>query len=104
MTQGAAAESLLNARQSTAVLSALAIAAVLSVERSCAGVQAWRRTRDRTAFAFPVTHFVRDVAWSAAIVAWVARWAFRSERAPAHSMLPHIRRREKTSPVSVHNV
>jgi len=53
---------------------------------------------------FPVTHLVRDVAWSAAIVAWVARWAFRRQRTPAHSMLPHIRRREQPAPVSVHDV
>ncbi|MFL6280522.1 MAG: glycosyltransferase [Vicinamibacterales bacterium] len=83
---------------------ALAIAAGLGVERLVAGVQAWRQTRDRAALAFPVTHLVRDIAWSAAIVAWIARCAFRSERAPAHSMLPQIRRSEQPPPVAVGNV
>ncbi len=70
---------------------AFALVATLFVERFCAGIQAWRRTRDRTALAFAATHLVRDVAWSAAIVLWVARCVFRRERAPAHSMLPHAR-------------
>jgi glycosyltransferase involved in cell wall biosynthesis len=73
------------------LLTALAIGAVLSVERLCAGVQGWRRTGDRAALAFAVTHLVRDVAWSAAIIVWFARWIFRRERGPAHSMLPHPR-------------
>ncbi len=73
------------------LLTALAIAIVLFVERLCAGVQAWRRTDDRAALAFAITHLVRDIAWSAAIVVWVTRWVFRRERVPAHSMLPDPR-------------
>jgi hypothetical protein len=71
------------------LLAALAIATVLFVERLAAGVQAWRRTGDRAALAFAVTHLVRDIAWSAAIIVWFSRWIFRRERAPAHSMFPH---------------
>lgn len=73
------------------LLTALSIAVALFVERLCAGVQAWRRTGDRAALAFAITHLVRDVAWSAAIVVWFARWVFRRQRAPAHSMLPDPR-------------
>ena len=77
------------------LLAALAIWIVLFVERLSAGVQAWRRTGDRAALAFAVTHLVRDIAWSAAIVVWFARWICRRERAPAHSMLPHPRMHEQ---------
>ena len=61
----------------------------LFAERSCAGVAVWRRSRDRAALAFGVSHLVRDAAWSIAIVLWIARGVLRRERAPAHSMLPH---------------
>jgi glycosyltransferase involved in cell wall biosynthesis len=58
----------------------------LGVERAAAGVGAWRRTGDRAALAFSITHLARDIAWAAAIVAWVARWALKQDRGPAHSM------------------
>ena len=83
---------------------AAAIGAGLCIERFCAGVQAWRRTGDRTALAFAVTHLVRDIAWSAAITVWLARYVFRRERAPAHSMLPYARIGEQPSPVPPGNV
>jgi glycosyltransferase involved in cell wall biosynthesis len=83
---------------------AFAIVATLFVERFCAGVQAWRRTRDRTALAFAATHLVRDVAWSAAIVLWLARCVFRHERAPADSMLPHARIGEQPLTMSAEDV
>ena len=79
---------------------AVTIAAVLFIERCCAGLQAWRRTQDPAALAFAVTHLVRDVAWSAAIVMWLARYAFRHDRAPDHSMLPHARMVEQPLPAS----
>jgi len=86
------------------LLAAFAIGLVLFVERACAGVQAWRRTGDRAALAFAVTHLVRDVAWSAAIVLWVARYVFRRDRAPAHSMLPHARIVERPVAASPNDV
>jgi hypothetical protein len=79
---------------------AVTIAAVLFIERCGAGLQAWRRTQDPAALAFAVTHLVRDVAWSAAIVMWLARYAFRHDRAPDHSMLPHARMVEQPLPAS----
>ena len=77
------------------LMTAVAIAVALSVERLCAGVQGWRQTADSAALAFAVTHLVRDVAWSAAIIVWFGRWIFRRERAPAHSMLPRPRINEQ---------
>jgi glycosyltransferase involved in cell wall biosynthesis len=64
----------------------LGLMAGLGVERTAAGVDAWRRTGDRTALAFSITHLARDIAWAAAIVAWLARWVLKRDRGPAHSM------------------
>jgi glycosyltransferase involved in cell wall biosynthesis len=64
----------------------LGLGAGLAVERTAAGVDAWRRTGDRAALAFSITHLARDIAWAAAIVAWLARWALKRDRGPAHSM------------------
>jgi glycosyltransferase involved in cell wall biosynthesis len=80
-------------------LAALLIIGALFVERLTAGIQAWRRTGDRAALAFPVTHIVRDLAWSAAIVIWLARWALKHDRAPGHSMFSHARLSEHVTPV-----
>jgi glycosyltransferase involved in cell wall biosynthesis len=86
----------------------LGLIAGLGVERTAAGVDAWRRTRDRAALAFSITHLARDIAWAAAIVTWLARWALKRDRGPAHSM--HRRAhptegghssRERTAEVSV---
>ena len=52
-------------------IAGLLIIGVLAAERFAAGIQAWRHTGDLTALAFPVTHLVRDIAWSAAIVTWI---------------------------------
>ena len=86
------------------VLGALLIIGALVVERLTAGIQAWRRTGDRAALAFPVTHVIRDVAWSAAIVIWVARWALKHDRAPGHSMFSHARLSEQVTPVEARRV
>jgi glycosyltransferase involved in cell wall biosynthesis len=64
----------------------LGLMAGLGVERTAAGIAAWRRTGDRAALAFSITHLARDIAWAAAIVAWLARWALKRDRGPAHSM------------------
>jgi hypothetical protein len=59
---------------------------VLSVERTIGGISAWRRTGDPAALGFAFAHLVRDVAWAFAIITWSARWAFKRDRRPAHSM------------------
>ena len=64
----------------------LALVAGLGVERTAAGVDAWRRSGDRAALAFSIAHLARDIAWAVAIVTWLARWALRHDRGPAHSM------------------
>jgi glycosyltransferase involved in cell wall biosynthesis len=87
--------------QSAPVIVGALILALLAGERSLAGIHAWRSTGDLAALAFPVTHLVRDIAWSAAIVAWVLRWALKHERTPGHSMFSHPRRGERLAPVDV---
>jgi glycosyltransferase involved in cell wall biosynthesis len=72
----------------------LGLMAGLGVERTAAGVDAWRRTGDRAALAFSITHLARDIAWAAAIVAWLARWALNRDRGPAHSMHRRAHRTE----------
>ena len=72
---------------------------LLVTERSVAGVDAWRRTGDCTALAFPLTHVVRDVAWAAAIATWVGRWALKRERRPGHSMFSHARLTDHLPPI-----
>ena len=83
------------------VIAALLILVTLAGERTVAGIQAWRRTRDVAALAFPLTHLVRDLAWSAAIVTWVVRWALQHEGRPGHSMFSHPRLGEHLTPVDV---
>jgi glycosyltransferase involved in cell wall biosynthesis len=86
----------------------LALVAGLGVERMAAGVDAWRRSGDRAALAFSIAHLARDIAWAVAIVTWLARWALRHDRGPAHSMhrRAHLTEyghssRERTAEVSV---
>jgi len=86
------------------LLAAAAITALLLAERSGAGVQAWQRTGDRSALAFGVTHLVRDIAWSAAIVAWFGRGILRRERDPAHSMVARARIDELPTTVCAEDV
>lgn len=80
------------------LLVAMVILGTLFLERSWAGVAAWRRTGDRTPLAFGLTHLVRDAAWSIAIVLWIGRGLFKRERAPSHSMLRHPQPIGATSP------
>lgn len=60
--------------------------ASLAVERTWAGIRAWRLTDDRATLLFPVAHFARDLVWAWAILVWVARRVMCLERKPAHSM------------------
>ncbi len=66
---------------------AAAIVAALTAERTVAGVAAWRRAGDRAALAFALPHLIRDCAWAAAIVVWLARRILGRVARPAHSMI-----------------
>ena len=76
----------LDGRWAPSAVVGLSLVAALGVERAMAGVDAWRRSGDRAALAFSIAHLARDVAWAVAIVTWLARWALRRDRGPAHSM------------------
>jgi glycosyltransferase involved in cell wall biosynthesis len=68
---------------------ALTLLLGLAAERTVAGVSAWRPSGDRTALAFPIAHFIRDIAWAAAICLWCLRRVTRRPALPSHSMLRH---------------
>ncbi|MCA1651521.1 MAG: glycosyltransferase [Acidobacteria bacterium] len=74
---------------------AAALLTALMLERSVAGALAWHRTGDAAALGFCVAHLARDLAWSAAVVAWAARRVARHADQPSHSMprLTNSRRR-----------
>jgi hypothetical protein len=65
---------------------ALVILSVLLAERTAIGLSASRRFSDRTALAFPIAHFVRDVAWAGAICVWCMRRLAGRSSLPSHSM------------------
>ena len=64
----------------------LGVIALLLMERSIAGVAAWRHTGDYAALAFPAAHLARNLAWALAIVLWTMRRVTRRSPSPAHSM------------------
>lgn len=66
---------------------AAGILSFLALERGIAGVRAASRSRDPVGLFFPVAHGLRDAAWVAAIIVWVARRVFGRARMPGHSML-----------------
>jgi glycosyltransferase involved in cell wall biosynthesis len=63
-----------------------ALLLLLGLERFAAGVDCWLRSGDRTALAFPAAHFLRDVAWAAAIGVWSVRVLGRRTGSPSGSM------------------
>ncbi len=67
---------------------AVALTAVLVVERAIAGTLAVWRWRDPAALLFPVVHLLRDGAWVVAMACWTARRIAGGPWAPAHSMRP----------------
>jgi hypothetical protein len=69
-----------------AIPAGVAVFLVLAIERTVAGVRAWRRFRDPASLAFPAVHLVRDLAWVAAIGMWSLRRLFGRSFEPAHSM------------------
>ena len=70
-----------------ALLSASLIV-LLAVERSVAGVRAAARFHDRAGFLFAPVHMLRDLAWTAAIAAWLVRRIRGRSSRPTHSMHP----------------
>ena len=78
-------------------LGATAIVTGLAVERSVAGLRASRWFGDRAALLFPVLHFVRDLAWVAAIATWLVRRLARVEPRPSDSMGARLHHRRLVS-------
>ncbi len=60
----------------------------LAVERAGVGARAARRFGDWVPLLFPMVHLVRDLAWVAAMAAWLMRRAVGARRHPRHSMRP----------------
>ncbi len=60
----------------------------LAAERAWVGARAARRFGDWVPLLFPVVHFVRDLAWVAAIAVWLIRRVAGARTHPRHSMQP----------------
>jgi hypothetical protein len=69
------------------LIAGAALGTVPAFERAVAGARTSFRFGDPAAWWFPAIHFVRDVAWVAAIAAWSARRIARRNSRAAHSML-----------------
>ena len=65
---------------------AVFVIAVLGLERLIAAARAARAFGNPIAWWFVPIHLLRDVAWSAAIVVWIARRLLRRPTRPAYSM------------------
>jgi cellulose synthase/poly-beta-1,6-N-acetylglucosamine synthase-like glycosyltransferase len=74
-----------------AVAAGASLAALLVLERTIAGVRAWRASGDAAALAFPFVHLARDVAWLAAAAVWTVRRVLRRPVRPDHSMIGRSR-------------
>jgi hypothetical protein len=68
--------------------SGTALAGVLAIERTVAGVRAWRRFDDPAGLLFAPAHLARDLAWTAAMATWLARRVRRASPRPNDSMTP----------------
>jgi cellulose synthase/poly-beta-1,6-N-acetylglucosamine synthase-like glycosyltransferase len=62
------------------------LVALLMLERTVAGVRAWRQFGDPAALTFPAVHLARDIAWVTAIGAWAFRRVRGTPDRPEHSM------------------
>ena len=62
--------------------------ALLFLERTIAGVRAWKRFGDPAALSFPFVHLLRDMAWVVATAVWGVRRFLRRTPRPRHSMTP----------------
>jgi cellulose synthase/poly-beta-1,6-N-acetylglucosamine synthase-like glycosyltransferase len=69
-------------------VSGAVLGGVLLFERVVAGIRAARRFRNATPLLFPFLHLLRDAAWVAAIVIWMARAVGGRPGRPSHSMRP----------------
>jgi GT2 family glycosyltransferase len=86
---GAAAALVLAARDGPWRLAAglsLGLLAVLAGERLVAGLRAARAFRDAAGLWFVPIHLLRDLAWVAALAAWVVRRGLRRPLSPLDSM------------------
>jgi GT2 family glycosyltransferase len=68
------------------IAAAIVIVATLAVERLCAGLLAFRATRDPVVLTFPLTHLCRDAAWVCAIGVWTIRRISGVSRSPGQGM------------------
>ena len=71
-----------------------AVIVVLTLERAAAGLYAAVRFKEAAGLFFAPAHLVRDLAWAAAILVWLARKAFGRPRRPGHSMSPRPSERD----------
>ena len=77
------------ASRSAALLTAgLVLAGAIVIERTVAGIRAWRRFKDPAALAFPAVHALRNAAWVAAMCVWGGRRLIGRPPSPAASMKP----------------
>ena len=72
----------------TMALAGFGVIALLTLERTIAGVRAWLRFGDPAALLFPILHLVRDISWGAAILVWCARRMTGRGSRPQDSMQP----------------
>lgn len=68
------------------LLLAAGVAAVLALDRIVAGLEAALRFRDRAGLAFAPIHLLRDLAWTAALLAWTGRRLAGGAARPRQSM------------------
>jgi glycosyltransferase involved in cell wall biosynthesis len=68
------------------LLLAAAVAAVLTLDRVVAGLEAALRFRDPAGLAFAPIHLLRDLAWTAALLAWSGRRLAGGAPRPLQSM------------------
>jgi len=77
-----------------------AIVAFLAGERLWAGALAWRKFRDPAAFFFVPAHLLRDLAWCAAILAWLAQRIVGRSPRPTQSMTARVTTRDAGGPAA----
>jgi cellulose synthase/poly-beta-1,6-N-acetylglucosamine synthase-like glycosyltransferase len=87
---GAALSAIIAGRTFGLLVAGIAVLLALVVERSVAGIRAWRRFGDATALAFPLVHLARDAAWVAAVLVWTGRRALQRPFRPSDSMTARV--------------
>jgi GT2 family glycosyltransferase len=89
---GGGLAALMGGSAAPATMTAAAIVAGLTVERSAAAVRAVVRFGDPAAFLFPLLHLARDLSWVAALVFWSLHRLARRDSRPSDSMAPRSAR------------